>query len=311
MVLDYHGLDGVRRRTRIVLEPSPDVLEGTRAAYRLRLDPDGELAVRVTVACETGPGRAPAMAFADAADATRAQLARNAQRGCTLLTSNEEFNEWIARSVADLAMMTTAMPSGLYPYAGVPWFCCPFGRDGLVTAFETLWMDPALARGVLCFLADTQATEIDPVRDAEPGKILHEARAGEMAALGEIPFGRYYGSADATPLFVMLASAYLRRTGDTATVAQLWPNLQRALAWIDRYGDADGDGFIEYARPDAERSPSPGLEGLRGLGLARRRQARRRADRAVRDPGLCVRGTARRSVAGRGPRVVRRRAFAA
>src|SRR5205823_1529923 len=130
------------------------------------------------------------------------------------------FNPWLNRSIADLHMMVSMSSAGPYPYAGVPWFSTPFGRDGLITALECLWFNPDLARGVLAYLAASQASEDVPARDAEPGKILHEARAGEMAALGEIPFGRYYGSVDATPLFVMLAGAYYLRTGDLALIKE-------------------------------------------------------------------------------------------
>ena len=111
-----------------------------------------------------------------------------------------------------------------------------------------LWIDPSIARGVLRYLAATQATEVDPAADAQPGKILHERRQGEMARLGEVPFRRYYGTVDATPLFVMLAGAYFERTGDRDTIAAIWPNIEAALSWCDDYGDADGDGFVEYHR---------------------------------------------------------------
>ncbi len=162
--------------------------------------------------------------------------------------SNAVHNEIVCRSLADLRMLMTATPDGKYPYAGIPWYSTSFGRDGLITAMQLLWFDPTAARGVLGRLARFQANGNDAASDAQPGKILHEMRSGEMAALGEVPFGLYYGSVDSTPLFVLLAGLYVQRTGDEDFLRQIWPHIERALDWIDGPGDPDGDGFIEYAR---------------------------------------------------------------
>jgi glycogen debranching enzyme len=247
VTLAYRGLDEVVRRTRLAFAPRPATLSANEAHYRFTLRPTQEENLYVTVACENG-GTAQPLSYEQAAAAAADDLKRAQAGACQIRSSKQHFNGWVNRSVADLHMLITQTPSGLYPYAGVPWFSTPFGRDGIITALECLWVNPSLARGVLAYLAATQATEVVPEQDAEPGKILHETRRGEMAALGEIPFGRYYGSVDATPLFVLLAGAYYVRTADRDFVEFLWPNVEAALGWIDTSGDRDGDGFVEYAR---------------------------------------------------------------
>jgi glycogen debranching enzyme len=247
VVMGYVGLDDVTRRTRVSCDPLPQATAPSSVRYDLRLAPQETRSIGIAIACErqAAPAAAAVLAHDQALEAAEAEARR---RRCAIDTSNPPFNEWIHRSFADVSMMLTETPAGSYPYAGVPWFSAPFGRDGIITALELLWLDPQVARGVLGYLAAHQAEARDPLRDAEPGKILHETRLGEMAALHEIPFGCYYGSIDATPLFVVLAGAYYERTADRAFIESLWPHVERAIEWIERYGDRDGDGFVEYAR---------------------------------------------------------------
>jgi glycogen debranching enzyme len=248
ITLGYRGLDDVVRRTRVRVDPPKARFAEHAARLDVTLLPHAEEAFDLTFACERQGRRRRTIAFTTALGSAGDALAARRADTCDVVTSNDQFNEWLQRSVADLSMMTTDTPYGPVPYAGVPWFSAPFGRDAIITALECLWSAPSLARGVLGYLASTQADQTDPGSDAQPGKILHEARSGEMAALGEIPFGRYYGSHDATPLFIMLAAAYYRRTGDRALIERLWPHVEAALDWIDRDGDVDGDGFVEYFR---------------------------------------------------------------
>jgi glycogen debranching enzyme len=248
LVFGYQGLDQVARRTRVTFDPPPQVLSDRQARYHLELGPRQSVTLLVEIACEVGNEAPPRATYDHAMAALTAELGRAAFSRCRIHATSDDLDEWLTRSISDLQMMITETPHGLYPYAGVPWFSTPFGRDGILTAMEVLWIAPEVAHGVLGFLAATQATETSPERDAQPGKILHESRGGEMAALGEVPFGRYYGSVDATPLYVMLAAAYLRRTNDVAFVRALAPHVDHALAWIERSGDVDGDGFVEYAR---------------------------------------------------------------
>jgi glycogen debranching enzyme len=247
--LAYTGLDRNRRTTELRFEPAPARISRDRATWRLDLQPGGQTLLYVELRCNApSPQRPPRELFLVSSVAARRAQRQAANRSAAVETSNEVFNEALRRDRADLAMLTTETPHGPYPYAGIPWFSAAFGRDAIITALQLLWLDPSIAGGVLRYLAANQAQAADPVADAEPGKILHEVRHGEMAELGEVPFRRYYGSVDATPLFVMLAGAHLGRTGDRETARALWPAVRSALDWMDRHGDRDGDGFIEYHR---------------------------------------------------------------
>ena len=250
VTLAYTGLDGTRRETLLRFEPQPDRIETGCASFTVHLNPGERMHFYVEARCTRADGKlkSPTEAFFIAMRDARRALRRAAARATAIETGNEIFNEAVRRSVSDLYMLMTDTDLGAYPYAGIPWYSTAFGRDALITAMLMLWMDPAVARGVLRYLAANQATVPDPDADAEPGKILHEVRHGEMAELKEVPFRRYYGSVDATPLFVMLAGDYLRRTGDVATLHALWPHVEAALHWIDTSGDRDGDGFVEYHR---------------------------------------------------------------
>jgi glycogen debranching enzyme len=252
LVLSYRGLDRIERRTRFEFSPAAEI-SASGAIFELSLEPRQVARLYITARCELVGTAAPRRLKIDEARAQALDEIRSRKgNACAMYGSNGQFNAWINRALSDLHMMTTALPTGPYPYAGVPWFNTPFGRDGLITALECLWFWPELARGVLSYLAQHQATTTDPEQDAEPGKIVHEVRKGEMAALKEIPFGRYYGAVDGTPLFVLLAGAYYDRTGDLSFIKDIWPNIHAALRWIEQFGDRDGDGFVEYQRQSAD-----------------------------------------------------------
>ncbi len=253
VILAYTGLDGRRLETSLRFDPVPAQLTGQQAIFDLDLAPHETRLLFLEVRCGAADStQSVNRAFFGALRNARRALRTSSSRSAAMVTSNEIFNEVVRRGVSDLYTLITDKPEGPYPYAGIPWFSAVFGRDALITALATLWLDPAITRGVLGHLAANQARDIDPIADAEPGKILHEVRRGEMAELREVPFRRYYGSVDSTPLFIMLAGAYLDRTTDLETIRHLWPNINAALQWIETYGDRDGDGFVEYGRRTTE-----------------------------------------------------------
>ena len=247
IVFSYEGLDGRRRTSAVVFSREPSVRTHGSVEFILDLAPNtsDEIYIEVGLCVQDVPSKSR---YRSAAARARMTMRARQRRGASVRSIGPLFTSWMERSRADLALLTSELPTGPYPYAGIPWFSTPFGRDAVVTSLQMLWLNPGMARGVLSFLAAHQANDKSAFLDSAPGKIMHETRKGEMAATRELPFGLYYGGVDTTPLFVMLAGAYARRTGDLLLIGKLWPALLAATAWIERVCDANVDGFLDYER---------------------------------------------------------------
>ncbi len=238
VILRYCGLDKIERTTHLQCHPSAHHVHADRIDWVLNLQQGGSVEIRITAKIsESGTEKL----------VTESAMAvwRNQQLPTTQ-TDDPFFNRLLMRGMQDLMMLSTMTPHGFYPYAGIPWYCCPFGRDGLITALEFLPWFPQVARGTLEFLAVHQGKKVEPFTSEEPGKILHEFRTGEMANCREIPYVPYYGTVDATQLFLMTLEAYIRWTNDVPFLEKLWPHAEAAARWLTDYGDQDGDTFIEY-----------------------------------------------------------------
>jgi len=250
--LAYRGLDDVVRTTLIAFDPPPARLDGESAEYRLTLAPRERLEIAVVVTASREPASAiRVLPFHDAAGRRRGVVDRLDNEAARIRTNHDRFDHWLNRSRHDLHLLLTETPEGFVPDAGIPWYVAPFGRDALITSFQALPFEPEIARGVLRYFARHQGAVDDAFTDQEPGKIFHEYRRGEMATCREIPFIPYYGTIDATPLYVMLAAEYLRWTHDLDFGREIWPAVERALAWMEHAGAAQGAGFLAYMR----RSP--------------------------------------------------------
>jgi glycogen debranching enzyme len=247
--LAYRGLDHVVRVTDVCFDPPPLAVASHRAVYQVHLAPGASIAIDMTATAGIAD---TATSISHAAPCRpRTRQSGLAARSARIHTDNDTFSALTDQSMADIEMLLTATPDGVVPYAGVPWYVAPFGRDSVITALQLLPFNAAVAAGTLRFLAAWQGRVRDDFKDEEPGKILHEYRRGEMANCREIPFIPYYGSIDATPLFVMLLAEYLRWTGDRAMAEEMWPATLAALAWMAEGGDRDGDGYLEYATQSA------------------------------------------------------------
>jgi glycogen debranching enzyme len=266
--LRYRGLDDRSYLTEIRLElgegpPRTTRIErldgrGARIAFRLSPGESGEMAFEVRAAIDERPRARSGKPFPRRVAESSEAYASWAASSTRFSSSHDAFDKALGQAVADLKALTVYHEGQSVISAGIPWYTCPFGRDALITGFEALLVNSQVARDSLSFLARLQGTRDEPERDAEPGKIPHELRFGEMAAAGEVPHTPYYGSVDATPLFIVLLAEYVSWTDDREFLRALFPAAERALRWIEQYGDLDGDGLVEYCRR--------GRKGLRNQG---------------------------------------------
>ncbi len=265
MTLSYLGADKVARETLIEFDPPAAEVgpalgaDGKRrvgagaALWRLTLPPGEPFLLNITTRLWEGNPETPMAQRWPSVEPPREESLRSRQLPA-LVSDNTFFNRTLMRGMHDLVMMCVRTPQGLFPYGGIPWYVCPFGRDSLITSLEFLPWFPEVARGTLDFLAARQGQKVDSFTEEQPGRILHELRRGELANLREIPFIPYYGTVDATPLFIITLEQYIRWTDDTEFLRRLWPHALAAARWMVEYGDSDGDGFLDY-----QRSASTGL----------------------------------------------------
>ncbi len=249
----YRGLDGIMRETLVKLAPKPTDIQSRTARWELRLEPlkRMELEISVTPLVEGRPSRALVYDADHHLRQRRANFARWESSSTSFETDNEVLDGLLQTGIGDFHALQIPDGEQRIIAAGIPWFATIFGRDSIIAAYQSLSLNSQLAVDTLRVLARYQGKEYNDWRDEEPGKILHEYRAGEMTLDGEMPFGPYYGSIDATPLFLILLAETFNWTADEQLVEELLPNAYAALEWIDKYGDLDGDGFVEYLR----RSP--------------------------------------------------------
>ncbi len=246
LVYGYEGLDSIYRETRIDLSPTPTTISARRVVFRLTLLHRESKSIRLLF---TVDGLTLKEREHSRFEEVATQHRRWAQSTTRVFTDNEFFNKVLDRSLADLRMLWSEdAHSQRFLAAGTPWYDTLFGRDSAIASLQTLAFRPQIAKQCLKMLALWQGKKLDPWRDEEPGKIVHEVRRGELSTSGEIPFASYYGSVDSTPLFLMLAGEYFAWTADIALMKELKPSLLAALSWLSTYGDIDGDGYVEYEK---------------------------------------------------------------
>jgi glycogen debranching enzyme len=253
--LAYVGLDDVFRQTKIELFPKPTQVqtgpEGATISYKLQLDARETKVINFCFKPSVGTERRRTLSFDTVSSMLHRSYGSWEIDSTKITTDNELFNSVLERGQRDIRQLLTESSLGTTMAAGVPWFVAPFGRDSLITCMQTMMVNTSPSYETLRMFSDLQGTVLDGWRDEEPGKIMHEIRHGELASLNEIPHTPYYGTADATPLFIILAVQLFKWTGDSEFISAIMNNLELAANWIDEYGDADGDLFVEYKRKSA------------------------------------------------------------
>jgi glycogen debranching enzyme len=284
VVFAHEGLDGARRTTRIEFGPTPDRIDRrddvVSAVFRVRLAPYQTKLVGFSIEPRVDADGSSAVDFDHAIAHLRRSYEEWERGSTTVVTDNELFDQLLGRSLRDLRALHTDVEGGSILAAGIPWYVTVFGRDALIASHQLLMVNPRPAREALELLAARQGTEVDDWRDEQPGKILHEVRHGELARAGIIPHTPYYGSVDSTPWFLILYAQHFRWTGDLAFAEKLLPSAEAALAWIDTYGDLDGDGFVEYV--------SRSSRGIRNQGWKDSHDSVVHADGRIAEPPIAL-----------------------
>jgi len=292
----YSGLDGIERATKIVFDTSPSTVEtearsqlrglrpstflpestdvistamirppSAKMTWNLTLEPRKPLSLTFHVLAVEGPSEIEVVPFEQGLSGSCKSFESWCNDCSKIETHNELFNRLLRRSLLDLRLLLQQTPEGPVPDAGVPWFSCVFGPQSLITSLQTLMLNPQIAVDTLRHLARHQGTKIDPSRDEEPGKIVHEMRRGELARAGEIPHSAYYGSVDATPLFLILFAETMKWLDDDELYGEILPAAKMALDWITQYGDIEGDGYLEYLTRSTGGVGQQGWRDSRGV----------------------------------------------
>lgn len=258
ITFQYRGLDDQFRTTSVNLEPTPNSHgvfdDHVVARWHVKLEPFGVFSIKTVILAHIESETASiesAKDFPYVLKLRRTKFAEWEEHSTAFLSSNDEFNSMLRTASGDFHALRIPDGNERVVAAGIPWFATIFGRDSLIASYQTLALNPTIAADTARVLARRQGVQTDDWRDENPGKILHEQRDGEMANTAEIPFGEYYGSVDATPLFLVLVSEIYNWTADERLIHDLLPNIYKAIEWIDKFGDLDGDGLIEYQRRSA------------------------------------------------------------